>query len=161
MKTIILAIFLIFILSTKLIAQNSDLDLIKEHFKTDKSERIVPFGISGSKHFFVKYNPISLGFGGLMFVYQKYIAQQSSSNCPYSPTCSEYGKQLIKRYGLIKGIPCAADRLMRCNSATVSGLHWKRNLGDHHIHEQVDYYQFTSNAPATNENVKENSILEK
>lgn len=139
-KIIMIALFCF--LSTALFGQSSDLDLLKAHCKSPEIPREVNFGISDSKNPIVRYNPISLGFGSLLFIYQKYIAQQTSSHCPYSPSCSEYSKQLIKKHGLLKGMPCAADRLMRCNKGTVEHLYWKRNPLDHHIHEKTEYYQF-------------------
>jgi uncharacterized protein len=62
-----------------------------------------------------KYNPVSLTFKGLMFVYQHIISRQLSKDCPYYYTCSNYAKLAIHEKGLIKGILLAGDRLMRCN----------------------------------------------
>jgi len=141
MKRLIGLIFCVLCINT--FAQTSDLELIKEHVYDNKqSKRNVKFGITNSNNIIAKYNPISLIFGGLMFTYQKYISQQTNSNCPYSPSCSEYGKQLIKKYGVVKGIPCAADRLLRCNPSSVSLLRWKVDPQDGHIHEKTEYYQF-------------------
>ena len=55
------AIFLsiIFISSNfRLFSQTSDMDLIKQHYKTSTSSRSVNFGITESKNVFLKYNPI-------------------------------------------------------------------------------------------------------
>jgi len=35
--------------------------------------------------------------------------------CKFSPTCSEYGYQVIDKYGLIRGIPKIFWRIVRCN----------------------------------------------
>jgi len=35
--------------------------------------------------------------------------------CKYSPTCSEYGKQAIEKYGVIRGILLGTWRILRCN----------------------------------------------
>ncbi|MCC7197338.1 membrane protein insertion efficiency factor YidD [Candidatus Peregrinibacteria bacterium] len=35
--------------------------------------------------------------------------------CKFSPTCSEYGYQAIEKYGLVRGVPLAVWRVMRCN----------------------------------------------
>lgn len=66
------------------------------------------------KNFIVKYNPISLLFGGLLYTYQKFISVQIAANCPYEVSCSSFSKQCIEKYGLIYGIPLTADRLTRC-----------------------------------------------
>jgi len=41
--------------------------------------------------------------------------------CKYHPTCSEYGYQAVKKYGLIKGVPKAIWRVMRCNPCSKGG----------------------------------------
>ena len=43
---------------------------------------------------------------GIINWYQKYISSYLSSkniNCKYYPTCSEYTKQAIEKYGALKG----------------------------------------------------------
>lgn len=35
--------------------------------------------------------------------------------CRYTPTCSEYGKTAVKKYGIIKGGLMAGWRVLRCN----------------------------------------------
>lgn len=35
--------------------------------------------------------------------------------CPYSPSCSSYGYEVIKKYGVIKGMAKAGWRIVRCN----------------------------------------------
>lgn len=42
--------------------------------------------------------------------------------CPFYPTCSEYGHQAIKKYGLIKGILKGTWRVMRCHPWTKGGV---------------------------------------
>ena len=39
--------------------------------------------------------------------------------CNYTPSCSEYAKQAISIYGLIKGLKLAIDRVARCNDGNV------------------------------------------
>lgn len=34
--------------------------------------------------------------------------------CKYSPTCSEYTKQMIERYGSIKGLILGCRRILSC-----------------------------------------------
>ncbi len=41
--------------------------------------------------------------------------------CRYTPTCSNYAKQAIKKHGSAKGIALAAWRLVRCNPFSKGG----------------------------------------
>jgi len=36
-------------------------------------------------------------------------------NCQFYPSCSNYGAEAIKQYGLLKGGAIASDRIVRCN----------------------------------------------
>lgn len=56
--------------------------------------------------------------------YQKNISIWISSkniNCKFYPTCSEYTKQAINRYGALKGIIIGGWRIMRCNPFSKGG----------------------------------------
>lgn len=68
---------------------------------------------------FTRYNPISLAFGSMLFVYQKAISPQLQSKCPYEISCSAFSKACIQHFGLIKGIALTADRLTRCTQFSV------------------------------------------
>ena len=78
--------------------------------------------LAKDKNVFIKYNPVTLIFGGALMFYQKVISQQSSSNCPYDLSCSEFGRTAISQFGFIKGIPLTADRLTRCTQFTLMDL---------------------------------------
>ena len=65
--------------------------------------------------FIAKINPISNLMKATMFLYQNVISAQLSKECPYEITCSNFSKQSIKKFGLIKGIFISADRITRCN----------------------------------------------
>jgi len=41
--------------------------------------------------------------------------------CKYHPSCSEYGYQAIKKYGIIKGGKMAIWRVLRCNPWSQGG----------------------------------------
>jgi putative component of membrane protein insertase Oxa1/YidC/SpoIIIJ protein YidD len=71
----------------------------------------------------LRYNPIALTFGGLMFVYQRFMSPQLPSECLYHPSCSSFSKSLISEYGLVVGVAATADRLMRCNRVAVFDIH--------------------------------------
>ena len=42
-------------------------------------------------------------------------------HCRFHPTCSTYGREAIRRYGVPKGAVLAAARVLRCNPFTRGG----------------------------------------
>ena len=56
--------------------------------------------------------------------YQKYISKWLASkniNCKFYPTCSEYTKQAIQKYGVMKGSFLGIKRILRCNPLSKGG----------------------------------------
>lgn len=56
--------------------------------------------------------------------YQKYISpifKGIGVNCKYYPSCSEYMKQAIEKYGSLKGIYLGIKRLLRCHPFSKGG----------------------------------------
>lgn len=56
--------------------------------------------------------------------YQKNISKWLEYNnicCKYYPTCSEYTKQAVLKYGTIKGIFLGTKRILRCNPLSKGG----------------------------------------
>ena len=56
--------------------------------------------------------------------YQKHISAFLISNgikCKYYPTCSEYTKQAIIKYGTIKGVLLGIKRILKCNPFSKGG----------------------------------------
>jgi putative component of membrane protein insertase Oxa1/YidC/SpoIIIJ protein YidD len=105
--------------------QHLDVERLLNDQKFEKHEydkRRVSYLFKGNKNFLVKYNPVSLVFGGLLLMYQKGISPQISVNCPYEISCSNFSKQCIQHYGLIKGLALTADRLTRCTQFTLIDL---------------------------------------
>ena len=48
-------------------------------------------------------------------IYQTLISPSLPSTCRFSPTCSEYSKQSLIKYGLIKGSILSVKRILKCN----------------------------------------------
>ena len=48
-------------------------------------------------------------------IYQTLISPLLPSTCRFSPTCSEYSKQSLIKYGLIKGSILSVKRILKCN----------------------------------------------
>lgn len=53
--------------------------------------------------------------------YQRYISPFTPPACRFTPTCSEYAKQALKKHGPIKGLALAIWRVLRCNPWGGSG----------------------------------------
>lgn len=53
--------------------------------------------------------------------YQIFISPLTPASCRYTPTCSEYAVQAIKKYGVFKGSYLAIKRILRCNPWGGSG----------------------------------------
>lgn len=53
--------------------------------------------------------------------YQKCISPLTLPSCRFTPTCSEYAKQALKKHGPIKGLVLAVWRILRCNPWGGSG----------------------------------------
>ena len=56
--------------------------------------------------------------------YQKNISlwlESKNVRCKYYPTCSEYMKQAIEKYGIFKGIFLGLIRLLKCNPFSKGG----------------------------------------
>ncbi|MHA8051457.1 membrane protein insertion efficiency factor YidD [Aquirufa sp. ROCK-SH2] len=57
----------------------------------------------------------------LLKVYQGMISPFLPNACRYQPTCSEYTKQALMKYGLLKGLQLAIKRIFSCHPWGRSG----------------------------------------
>ena len=56
--------------------------------------------------------------------YQRFISpllKQVGVNCKYYPSCSEYMKQAVQKYGCFKGIYLGVKRILRCHPFAKGG----------------------------------------
>ena len=53
--------------------------------------------------------------------YQKYISPILGKNCKFYPSCSEYTKQAIGKYGAVKGSFLGIKRILKCNPFSKGG----------------------------------------
>ena len=53
--------------------------------------------------------------------YQYVISPMLPSTCRYTPTCSNYTKQAIEKYGLLKGWRLGLKRISKCHPWGGSG----------------------------------------
>lgn len=121
----LLIIFGLFFIASSRGQTKSDIEILKaSHFEEPhySHKRKVEFLYAKSRNPIIRYNPISLTLGGMLFIYQKFISVQIGANCPYQVSCSAFSKQCIQKYGLIKGIALGSDRLMRCTRLASADL---------------------------------------
>ena len=52
---------------------------------------------------------------GAIVVYQKAISPLLPAACRYTPSCSQYAKEAVQKYGAVKGSWLATRRLLRCH----------------------------------------------
>lgn len=71
---------------------------------------------------FKTLNPVSLMYGGLLYVYQNSISQHFSADCLYNPSCSNFSKQAVSQFGIIKGGLLSVDRLTRCTRISATDI---------------------------------------
>ena len=56
--------------------------------------------------------------------YQKHISKffvAKNIRCKYYPTCSEYTKQAIEKYGVLRGCMLGGKRILKCNPFSKGG----------------------------------------
>ena len=58
---------------------------------------------------------------GMISFYRKHISPLKSTKCPYIPTCSQYGAEAIRKYGVLRGGLLALWRILRCNPFSHGG----------------------------------------
>ncbi len=54
-------------------------------------------------------------------LYQFVISPLTPPSCRYSPTCSQYALEALKKYGIIKGVSLTFKRLIKCHPWGGSG----------------------------------------
>ncbi len=53
--------------------------------------------------------------------YQKFISPLKPPTCRFTPTCSQYAIEAIRKHGPFKGLALAVWRILRCNPWGGSG----------------------------------------
>lgn len=69
------------------------------------------------QYLFSRENPNELQtvFSGLFLFYKSFLSSQDNQRCSFHPSCSEYGLEAVKKYGVVRGMISTFDRLTRCN----------------------------------------------
>ena len=60
---------------------------------------------------------------GLIRLYQKYLSPlKLRTHCIYTPTCSQYAIEALRKHGIIKGSLLSIWRVLRCNPFAKGGF---------------------------------------
>ena len=52
---------------------------------------------------------------GMLWFYQVFLSSQDGDHCGFTLSCSHFGQEALKQYGIIEGTLMTSDRLQRCN----------------------------------------------
>ena len=69
----------------------------------------------------MKFRPLSWLLLAFIAFYRTCISPLLPPACRYTPTCSQYAKEAITKYGAFKGGWLALKRILRCNPWGGSG----------------------------------------
>lgn len=58
----------------------------------------------------------------LLDFYKRRISPLLPPSCRFTPTCSEYARLALLKYGLLRGVALAAGRLLRCQPLHPGGV---------------------------------------
>ncbi|WP_375580542.1 membrane protein insertion efficiency factor YidD [Marivirga tractuosa] len=68
------------------------------------------------EHVHQNTNEVQLLFSGLFLFYKSFISSQDAQSCSFTPSCSVYALEAVKKQGVLKGMMNGFDRLSRCHS---------------------------------------------
>lgn len=84
-------------------------------------------------------NPVKIVVGAGIGLYQKFIAPAQGDVCNFSPSCSNFAKQAILKYGPFWGSLMMADRLMRCQPGAYQYFNtYYSGIKDQKIYDPVE-----------------------
>ncbi len=73
----------------------------------------------------VAVRPIAFFFSWLLILpirfYQRFISPLTPPSCRFTPTCSQYAVEALRKHGPIKGLWLAVKRVLRCHPWGGSG----------------------------------------
>ena len=55
--------------------------------------------------------------------YQKFISPMTPPSCRFTPTCSQYAIEALRKHGPFKGLYLAIRRILRCHPFYKGDLH--------------------------------------
>ncbi|WP_435928448.1 membrane protein insertion efficiency factor YidD [Dryocola sp. BD613] len=66
-------------------------------------------------------SPVSRLLIGLIKVYQRLISPLLGPHCRFTPTCSHYGIEALRRFGVLKGSWLTVKRVLKCHPLNAGG----------------------------------------
>jgi putative membrane protein insertion efficiency factor len=70
----------------------------------------------------VRFQPTAWGCRGMIRLYQMALSSHVPTQCKFTPTCSHYGLEAVRRYGTLRGGLLTSWRLIRCSPLTHGGV---------------------------------------
>jgi putative component of membrane protein insertase Oxa1/YidC/SpoIIIJ protein YidD len=70
-------------------------------------------------------NPVKLGFGFMFNVWRDVLSKLDGPKCPHYPTCSQFSRESIGRYGPAWGLVMTGNRLAREYPSLLEDGHYK------------------------------------
>jgi uncharacterized protein len=104
------AIIFLIILPFRCFAQNTrDIKKFEDLFKEKSHKNQWSDQLKNNK------NELTFIFSATFVLYKEVISSQDIDACVFTPSCSVYAIESIKRKGIVNGFFSAIDRLTRCN----------------------------------------------
>ena len=69
--------------------------------------------------------PLSVTSDWALILFQIFISPIDNRQCIFSPTCSVYARQVIKKYGFVAAYPLITARLIRCNESAYFSIKYE------------------------------------
>ncbi|BDU77496.1 hypothetical protein METESE_24540 [Mesoterricola sediminis] len=63
----------------------------------------------------VPWQPTAWAARGAIRAYQRTLSPLLPTQCRFTPTCSQYGLECVRKYGTLKGGALTTWRILRCN----------------------------------------------
>ena len=63
----------------------------------------------------MRRSPASKILIGLIVFYQRFLSPLKGPTCRFMPTCSEYAREAVEKYGAGKGLYLAVRRVLKCH----------------------------------------------
>jgi putative component of membrane protein insertase Oxa1/YidC/SpoIIIJ protein YidD len=82
------------------------------------------------------------GLYSLLYVYQHFISSQTEPSCMFSPSCSQFTKLAIHKYGLM-GVLMGSDRVLRCNGLGI--VYYAKTGLNEYVDDPIEEYYYQDN----------------